>query len=117
MHRSVSEPIARHLGVAADGHLHFFFMLLLFEKKIGDLMTGLLVADDNELPRLAIASRRRPAGTIEYFPNCFIGNVSILFITADAPAVGSELAQLVDVQHVSSIAQVGLALPRFSLSS
>ena len=83
------EAIARHLRVAADGHLHLFFMLLLFEKKIGDRMTGLLVADDDELPGLTVASRRRPTGAVENLSNHLIGNISCLIVSTDtSPAAG-----------------------------
>jgi hypothetical protein len=75
-------------------------MLLLFEEDVGDLMTGLLVSDDDELSGLTVASRRSPARAIENPSNHLFGNIFCPVVSSDAPSVLGEFVKLVDAQHV-----------------
>jgi hypothetical protein len=91
------EPVAGHFGVSPHSHLHFPFVFLLFEENVGDLVTHLFIPNDNELPGLAVASRRSPAGAIKNLSHHLIGNVFPSIVSTDTSSVGGQFAKFVDI--------------------
>lgn len=72
-------------------------MFLLLEKNVGDLVPCLLIPNDDELPGLAVASRRSPAGSIENLSHHFVGNIFGFIVSTDASPIGGQFVKLVDV--------------------
>src|SRR5258706_12701664 len=88
MNWRVSKAIAGHLSVPPHRHFHFPFLFLLFEENVRDLMTCFLVTDDDELPRLTIAARGSPPGTLDNLSHRLIRDILVLVESTDASPLG-----------------------------
>src|SRR5438132_2443480 len=97
MNRSMAKSVAGHFGRSTHSEIHFALLFQLLEITIGNLVPGFLVSNNDELPGLAVATRRCPAGAVKDRAHKFLRHFSAFIVAADASALFDQRAKFADI--------------------